>query len=111
MSLRALEDKVRLCFEDTGIGIAKADVSKLFNKFTQVSHKPGDGAASYSRSHNADDRNKGVGLGLSIAKELVSAHGGEIWVESRLGVGSKFYLTLPRLRGLKCPGYAGKEPD
>lgn len=87
IELKELEDKVRLCVEDTGIGIAKADVARLFNKFTQV--------ANNSQAHS-----KGVGLGLSIAKELVNAHGGEIWVESKLGVGSKFYFTLPRLRGL-----------
>lgn len=87
IELKELEDKVRLCFEDTGIGIAKADAARLFNKFTQV-------------ANNSQAQSKGVGLGLSIAKELVNAHGGQIWVESKLGVGSKFYFTLPRLRGL-----------
>lgn len=87
IELKCLEDKVRLGFEDTGIGIAKADIAKLFNKFTQVTNNP-------------EARSKGVGLGLSIAKELVNAHGGQIWVESKLGVGSKFYWTLPRLRSL-----------
>jgi len=87
IELKCLEDKVRLCFEDTGIGIAKTDIAKLFNKFTQVTNNP-------------EARSKGVGLGLSIAKELVNAHGGQIWVESKLGVGSKFYWTLPRLRSL-----------
>lgn len=78
-----MQDKVRVGVIDTGIGIAKADVSKLFNKFIQVSKVSGA-------------EKKGLGLGLSIVKELVERHGGEIWVESKLGVGSRFYFTLPR---------------
>lgn len=83
VELRILETKVRIGVIDTGIGIAKQDLAKLFSKFIQVSKILGL------------DK-KGLGLGLSIAKELVEKHGGEIWAESRLGVGSKFYFTLPR---------------
>ncbi len=63
---------------DTGAGIAKKDLPKLFTKFFQANHtKPG------------------TGLGLSICKQLVGAHGGEIWCESELGKGSTFSFTLP----------------
>ncbi|MDD5594832.1 MAG: ATP-binding protein [Candidatus Omnitrophica bacterium] len=84
VELKLLENKIRVGVIDTGIGISGGDLPKLFNKFVQVSKKP-------------EAEKKGVGLGLSIVKELVEKHGGEIWVESRLGVGSKFYFTLPLL--------------
>ncbi len=62
---------------DRGIGIAKRDLPKLFTKFFQVDHtKPG------------------AGLGLSISKLLVEAHGGKIRCESKLGKGSTFSFTL-----------------
>lgn len=83
VELKILETKVRVGVIDTGIGIGKQDLPKLFNKFVQVSKIRGL-------------ERRGIGLGLSIAKELVERHGGEIWAESRLGVGSKFYFTLPR---------------
>ncbi len=78
-----LEDKIRVGVIDTGIGIAKQDIAKLFAKFVQVARLPG-----YER--------KGLGLGLSIAKELIERHGGEVWAESKSGIGSRFYFTLPR---------------
>lgn len=83
IGLDILESKIRVRVCDNGIGIAKQDLPKLFNKFTQV-------------SKNKDAERKGVGLGLAIAKELIDRHGGEIWVESELGVGTTFYFTLPR---------------
>lgn len=83
LEVKVLEMKVRIGMIDTGIGIAKSDLPLIFHKFMQVSK-----IVSAER--------KGVGLGLSIARELVEKHGGEIWVESKLGVGSKFYFTLPR---------------
>ena len=87
IELKVFEDKARIGIIDTGIGIAKSDFSRMFNKFTQVSKTP-------------DAQRKGVGLGLSIAKELVEAHSGEIWLESELGLGSRFYFSLPRLSSL-----------
>ena len=87
IELKAFDDQARIGIIDTGIGIAQGDLSRLFNKFTQVSKTP-------------DAQRKGVGLGLSIAKELVGAHSGEIWVESKLGLGSRFYFSLPRLFSL-----------
>jgi len=91
VEIKVLEDKVRIGVTDTGIGIAKVDLSKVFNKFVQTSN----GTAA---------QRKGLGLGLSIAKELVQRHGGEIWVESKMGIGSKFYFTLPRLFAMNVLG-------
>ena len=66
---------------DTGPGIAPRDIEHLFDNFWQA--------------HNSDHR--GVGLGLAIAKGVVEAHGGRIWVESQLGAGTTFSFTLPRV--------------
>ncbi|MNR78994.1 Non-motile and phage-resistance protein [compost metagenome] len=67
---------------DTGIGISPSDQQKLFGRFIQV-HQTN--VTPY----------RGAGLGLSIVKALVEAHGGEIGVRSRLGTGSTFWFTLP----------------
>ncbi len=83
VEIKILETKIRVGVIDTGIGIAKSDLPQLFNRFMQVSNAGEAGK-------------KGVGLGLSIVRELIKRHGGEIWAESELGVGSKFYFTLPR---------------
>jgi PAS domain S-box-containing protein len=78
------EDGGFLCLSvsDTGCGISPEYRDIVFDRLAQV--KSGAGA---SRS--------GLGLGLFISKELVSRHGGRIWVESQLGHGSTFYFTLP----------------
>jgi signal transduction histidine kinase len=64
------------------MGIREEDLGKLFDMF-----RPLD--ISAIRPHG------GVGLGLSICKRLVEMQNGNIWVESKYGVGSKFYFTLP----------------
>ena len=66
---------------DTGRGIPGEDIKKIFDKFRRID--TGRGTAG------------GTGLGLAIAKHIVSAHGGDIWVESELGKGSTFYFSLP----------------
>lgn len=83
VELKILENRIRVGVIDTGVGISKSDLSKIFLRFVQVNKIPG-----FER--------KGLGLGLSIVKELIEKHGGEVWAESKLGVGSKFYFTLPR---------------
>jgi signal transduction histidine kinase len=67
---------------DTGIGIAPEHHELVFREFAQVDASP-------SRAHH------GTGLGLAIARKFVELHEGRIWVESRLGEGSRFYFTLP----------------
>jgi signal transduction histidine kinase len=67
---------------DTGIGIAPEHHDLVFREFAQVDPSP-------SRSHH------GTGLGLTIARRLVELNGGKIWLESRLGEGSRFFFALP----------------
>ncbi|MGB8352649.1 MAG: HAMP domain-containing sensor histidine kinase [Chthoniobacteraceae bacterium] len=68
--------------EDNGIGIDKAELAKIFQRFYQVDQK-------LSRSA------EGCGLGLSIVKRIVDAHAGSISVESELGKGSRFLVSIP----------------
>lgn len=82
IKLRKHEAEVKIGIIDEGIGIAENKINKIFDKFSQVS--------GLARSNK-----EGVGLGLSLVKDLVKKHNGKIWVESKLGVGSKFYFTLP----------------
>jgi signal transduction histidine kinase len=67
---------------DSGIGIAPEHHDLVFREFAQVD-------ASASRQHH------GTGLGLTIARKLVELHEGRIWLESALGMGSRFFFTIP----------------
>ncbi|GAB4345064.1 MAG: hybrid sensor histidine kinase/response regulator [Phototrophicales bacterium] len=75
-------ERVMMIVEDTGLGIPADDIPHLFEKFYRVRHE----------SHKQIE---GTGLGLSIVKSIVQQHGGEIWVESELGKGSRFCISLP----------------
>jgi signal transduction histidine kinase len=75
---------VRISITDNGIGIAKKDESRVFEKF-------------YTGSGSSLTRESGrMGLGLAIAKGIIEAHEGHIWVESEIGKGSTFIFTLPQ---------------
>ena len=76
-------DSVSVSIEDTGIGIPEKDFDKIFRSFEQV-----DG--STSRQY------EGTGLGLSVTKQLVELHGGEIGLKSEVGKGSTFTFSLPK---------------
>ena len=67
---------------DTGIGIPASDVQKLFSEFFRVDNE-------------INQNVKGTGLGLVLAKNIVQAHRGKIWVQSQVKVGTTFYFTLP----------------
>jgi signal transduction histidine kinase len=73
---------VKVCVTDTGIGIPEEKMGKLFEKMYQVDSET-------TRKFG------GIGIGLSITKYIVEAHGGVIWAESKAGEGSKFYFTMP----------------
>lgn len=72
--------EIRFAVRDSGIGIPREDVQRIFERFYRVDK---------SRAGS------GTGLGLSIAKHIVEAHGGKIWAESIEGRGSTFYFSIP----------------
>ena len=82
LKVRDTNDHIEVEVADTGIGISTDDLPNIFNDF-----------------YRGTDTGAGAGLGLSIAKKIVEAYGGKIWVQSpclETGVGSKFIFTLPK---------------
>ncbi len=84
------EDSVNVSIADTGIGIAKENLPRLFERFYRVDK-------GRSRSMG------GTGLGLAIVKHLIKSMGGMIEVQSNLGEGTEFLITLPRVTGEVFP--------
>lgn len=82
VTLEDLGTEVECIVEDTGVGISRDDLRNLFKKFQQF--------------NRVESSEKGTGLGLSIVKGLIDLHRGKIWAESKLGVGTKFHITLPK---------------
>lgn len=78
---RQQDGSVLITVRDTGSGIAPEDVELVFEQFVQTESGLRQGA--------------GTGLGMPITKSLVEAHGGRIWLESELNVGTTFYVELP----------------
>lgn len=75
---------IKVSVKDSGIGIANEDIQKVFDKFQQI--------------ENSNTRkNGGTGLGLPIAKQLIEAHNGFIWVDSELNIGTTFSFVIPIL--------------
>lgn len=72
---------LQFCVEDSGIGILEEDMNKLFEEFEQL-------------ENHLTKKHTGTGLGLTICKYIVEKMGGEIWVTSNIGEGSKFYFTI-----------------
>jgi signal transduction histidine kinase len=81
VTISANQVRVQVAVADTGIGIAPNELEVIFDKFYR-------GAKNGVRA-------SGAGLGLAIAKRIVQAHGGDMWVESELGEGSRFTFSLP----------------
>lgn len=77
-----IADMIRVCVEDSGRGIPEEMRETIFEKFVQIK-EPSDSTPG------------SVGLGLAIAREIVEAHHGRIWVESSPGKGSRFIFTIP----------------
>ena len=83
--LPMVESSVRILIRDTGIGIKSEDISRLFNPFERI---------------GADKtETEGTCLGLAVAKKLVEAMGGTLGVESQVGLGSLFWIELPKSNG------------
>jgi signal transduction histidine kinase len=75
---------VSIMIEDTGIGIARVDLDRIFDEFEQV--RP---------SARGDSISRGTGLGLAVSRKLARLLGGDVEVDSQVGVGSRFTLWLP----------------
>lgn len=78
---KALGAALQIAVSDTGIGMSKDDLAKLFTP--------------YFRTERAKDMDEGTGLGMTLTRGLIEQHGGEIWVESEVNVGTTFYFTVP----------------
>ena len=74
------QDIVRVTITDTGIGITEQDLPRVFDRFWQ------------SKRTNRS----GAGLGLAIARGIIRSHGGRIWIESVVGIGTTVHFTVPR---------------
>ena len=81
VTLKQEKDMIRISVKDNGNGISKKNLNKIFDR--------------YFREDNKKSTIKGLGIGLSITKEIISRHGGKIWAESEPGKGSTFHFTLP----------------
>jgi two-component system, NtrC family, sensor histidine kinase KinB len=90
IATRIRGNRAYISVRDSGTGIPKEYLGKVFEKFVQVKGK--DGTAG------------GAGLGLTIAREIVQAHRGQIWVESEEGIGSLFTFTIPVVKDWGCKG-------
>lgn len=83
VSLEDVERSVNICVSDTGVGIPAQNLDKIFDRFHRIEIR-------------TKGKAEGWGLGLSITKEIIQMHGAKIWVESTVGKGSKFIVTLPK---------------
>ncbi|MFA5089440.1 MAG: ATP-binding protein [Candidatus Omnitrophota bacterium] len=82
ISVKVVNNALQIDISDTGIGISEKDLPRIFERFYRVDK---------ARSRELG----GTGLGLSIVKHIVSAHGSQVWVKSKLGLGSTFSFTIP----------------
>ena len=78
---RAVDGSAEVSVSDTGVGIAPEDQEAIFEEFRQVG--------------TAAKKVEGTGLGLALSRKFVELHGGRIWVESQVGIGSTFTFTIP----------------
>ncbi len=83
VSARLANSEIEVSVADTGPGISKEDLALIFEKFRQAPFK------------DSGKKTKGTGLGLTIVKHIITAHGGRVWAESQLGKGSTFFFLLP----------------
>jgi signal transduction histidine kinase len=98
IGIENMPDEVKAYVSDTGEGIYPEEKSRIFEEFYRI----GDDLAG---------RPKGSGLGLSISKNVIEAHGGRIWVESQLGKGSTFFFVLPKQKDLERMEYMARPPE
>jgi signal transduction histidine kinase/DNA-binding response OmpR family regulator len=94
-----VDDRLRIAVTDTGIGIAKEDIRRVFKEFQQV-------------DSGVNRKQQGTGLGLALTRSFALLHGGDVRVESELGKGSRFTIDLPlETRSPNRPPKGGVEID
>jgi signal transduction histidine kinase len=71
-----------LVVADNGVGIPRSEQKRIFDAFYQI------------KNQNVEEQ-IGMGMGLAVVKDLVELHSGRVWVESVVGAGSTFYVSLP----------------
>lgn len=81
VSLQLTRRDAEVSVSDTGVGVPDDKLDLIFNRFSATGTESTQG--------------RGIGLGLNIARELTKRHGGQLWVESRMGIGSTFSFTIP----------------
>jgi signal transduction histidine kinase len=86
IGLEQVGEQLHLTVQDHGVGIPAEDLPKVFEAFQKTGARPTAGERS-------------TGLGLAIVRNIVQAHGGEIWVESTVGEGSTFHVSVPITEG------------
>jgi signal transduction histidine kinase len=91
IAVRRTDDELLLMVVDTGIGIAADDQERVFGAFEQVPGANRDGG--------------GTGLGLALSRQLLELHRGRLWLESAIGAGSSFHVSLP-ITALPAPAAA-----
>lgn len=94
INLETVANEVRISVADTGPGIGEAELPHVFDRYWRAAQ---------------NDRTTGIGLGLSIAKGLVEAQGGRIWVESRVERGAVFFFTLRSAQASIGCGATGRD--
>jgi signal transduction histidine kinase len=87
VSVQTRTDRVVFEIKDSGIGISPMDQARLFDKY-------------YNSPQPGSRESRSTGLGLAIVKSIAERHSGQVWVESQLGKGSTFFLSIP-IQGLK----------
>jgi signal transduction histidine kinase len=98
IDVAATADGARIDVADTGVGIDASELPHIFERF-------------YRGSRANEARGSGSGLGLAIVRSIVDMHGGGIVVESRIGAGSRFSVSLPRDPRLVAGSPAAKQAD
>jgi PAS domain S-box-containing protein len=95
---RTAEDRVEVCVEDDGVGIPDDELPHIFDRF-------------YRTRRTQSTRYTGTGIGLSLVKEIVTSHGGDVRAESPGGKGTRVVFTLPLAKGSVAPPEAAPEPE